>query len=66
MKLEEVLPALREGKKIAQACWKDEAYMMLVEGFLVERFVKTGKTSLCAYFHKTCMLADDWEVLDED
>lgn len=65
MKLEEVLPALREGKKIAQARWKDEAYMMLIEGFLAERFVKTEKTSLCAYFHKTCMLADDWEVLDE-
>lgn len=72
MKLEEVLPALREGKGIARK--GDEIYFVLKPGtvnpgtlWLEER--KKGdpewRSLNIAYFHRTCMLWNDWEVVDE-
>jgi hypothetical protein len=50
MKFEEVLPALREGKKIRKTCWTNGGY-----------FLSKG-TALSL----DEMLADYWEIVEED
>ena len=60
MKFEEVLPALKEGKKIKRKCWYIKKYIVLEEnGDIItdkrQRYV----------FNKNSLLADDWEIVKE-
>jgi hypothetical protein len=49
MKFEEVLPALRAGKKVKLACWGSVTYVDLRSGGLTMK----------------CLIADDWEIVPE-
>ena len=60
MKFEEVLPALREGKKIRRKCWGAKIYIYLAEKWdiidnLHHRYI----------FNKSDLIDDDWEVVKE-
>ena len=58
MKLEEVLPALREGKKIRRTFWWEEHYFKLTNDGIVDQEGKNftiGKDDLC------CL---DWEIVE--
>lgn len=58
MKFEEVLPALREGKKIRRKCWGAKIYIYLAEKWdiidnLHHRYI----------FNKSDLIDDDWEII---
>lgn len=69
MKFEDILPFLREGKKVRRACWCDEDYMQLIINqfgcyefvFRFAPFEKVLHKNLTAYG----MMAEDWEVYNE-
>ena len=59
MKLEEVLPALREGKKIRRTFWWEGHYFKLTSDGIVDQ---EGKNFIIG---KDDLFADDWEVVKE-
>ena len=59
MKFEEVLSALREGKKIRRAFWWGGHYLKLVSNGIIDQ---DGKSLT---FGKEDLIADDWEVVKE-
>lgn len=65
MKLEEIIPAYRKGKKIRRECWNEEKVMNLciVKGIGKYGWVKEG------VFWKAVtdalLKADDWEIVKE-
>lgn len=70
MKFEEVLPALREGKRIKRACWEDR-FLYEWDGDLMEQYYSEvmGRwySSLAiGYYPENVynydVLAEDWEV----
>lgn len=69
MKFEDILPLLREGKKIRRARWCDGDYMQLIINqfgnyefvFRFAPFEKVLRINLAAYG----MMAEDWEVYNE-
>lgn len=64
MKFEEILPALKEGKKVKQKDWKD-VYLHINSSGLYELSGRNaGHTSL--YFEITSLLENDnWEIVEE-
>ena len=64
MKFEEILPALKEGKKVKQKDWKD-VYLHINSSGLYELSGRNaGHTSL--YFEITSLLENDnWELVEE-
>lgn len=60
MKLEEVLPALREGKKIRRKCWWNKKYIVLEEN--ADIITNSGQRYV---FTTNTLLADDWEIVKE-
>lgn len=61
MKLEEVLPALREGKKVRRTCWAPGLFVKLnYNGTNI--ITEIGKECNLPSFH---ILADDWEIVPE-
>ena len=59
MIFEEVLPALREGKKVRLARWKKGRYIYVWEGYLVNEYEAVSGLGIDA------ALYDDWEVVEE-
>ena len=77
MKFEEVLPALREGKKIRRKTFLPGYYICLdgkfVKGFLpnfvhskfTEEEIFSIQMEVSARLVRNGLLADDWEVVDD-
>lgn len=63
MKFEEVLPALRNGKKLRRSFWREDTYFYKNhQGTFI--FKNGGEDTY--YYHLTCLLdSDDWEVIEE-
>lgn len=59
MKLEDVLPALREGKRIRRNKWDDDLWVRLQDAGLVDDSAESFE------FNGTHTLADDWEIVPE-
>lgn len=60
MKLEEVLPALRDGKKIRRPLW-DDAFV--ISGAMVKEHVGSALFPL-KNLTQHDVLAEDWEVIE--
>lgn len=63
MKLEEVLPALREGKKIKRKGWRNQEYIRKCHVFTFEPIINEDN----AFYALTIidLWADDWEIVIE-
>lgn len=59
MKLEEVLPALREGKRIRRRCYVDGGYILIEEGSMI------SSSGHCESLDEDDIFADDWEIVPE-
>lgn len=59
MKFEEVLPALRNGKKIRRTGWLDADYIYIRNGSIVDNDGDSFEIDL------SITLNDDWEIVDE-
>jgi hypothetical protein len=62
MKLEEVLPALREGKKIRRAYWPKGIYLTTV-GDDVREIDEFDDTPPNWWFTTSDLIEEDWEVI---
>ena len=63
MKIEEVLPALREGKKIRRNFWREDTYFY--KNHLGTIIFKNGGEDTY-YYDLTCLLdSNDWEIVKE-
>jgi hypothetical protein len=60
MRLEEVLPALREGKKIYRIIWKGR------KGLALKCYIHISHDLDFTTINAHDLLADDWEVEDEE
>lgn len=60
MKFEEILPALREGKKIRRSFWSNEHYIELVGCDFYD-----NRTNKEYYFNLNDFIADSWEIVKE-
>ena len=58
MRFEEVIPALREGKKVRRKSWLEDVYIETVNGTLVDEF-GFSDVPLGDYI----LDSDDWEVV---
>ena len=77
MKFEDVLPALREGKKIRRKTFLPGYYICLdgkfVKGFLpdslcskfTEEEIFSRQMEVSARLIRNGLLADDWEIIDD-
>lgn len=63
MKFEQVLPALREGKKVRRSFWRKDTYFYKNhQGIFI--FKNGGVDEY--YYHLSCLLdGDDWEIIKE-
>ena len=61
MKFEEVLPALREGKKIIRDCWGKDNYYFLNEDYCLE----TKEGAVATFLTLPAIFSDDWEIFKE-
>ena len=59
MKFEEVLPALRNGKKIRRRVWLDADYIYVRDGSIVDNDGYSFEIDL------SITLNDDWEIIEE-
>ena len=63
MKFEEVLPALREGKKIRRNFWREDTYFY--KNHLGTIIFKNGSEDTY-YYDLSCLLnSNDWEIVKE-
>jgi hypothetical protein len=63
MKLEEVLPALRAGKKIRRADWEKTEYIEKLSWYI--QTIRGGKKVPCRVEFYSCdIFAEDWEVCE--
>ena len=63
MKFEEVLPALREGKKVRRKSWREDTYFY--KNHLGDIIFKNGGEDTY-YYDLTCLLdSNDWEIVKE-
>ena len=61
MKFEEVLPALREGKKIRRKSWKrEECFFVIKNGSLVD-----DHGYIASYYLNALLMEEDWEIVEE-
>ena len=61
MKFEEILPALREGKKIIRDCWGKDNYYFLNEDYCL----KTKEGAVATFLTLPAIFSDDWEIVKE-
>lgn len=61
MKFEEILPALREGKKIIRDCWGKDNYYFLNEDYCLE----TKEGAVATFLTLPAIFSDDWEIVKE-
>ena len=61
MKFEEVLPALRERKKIIRDCWGKDNYYFLNEDYCLE----TKEGAVATFLTLPAIFSDDWEIFKE-
>ena len=61
MRFEEVLPALREGKKIIRDCWGKDNYYFLNEDYCLE----TKEGAVATFLTLPAIFSDDWEIVKE-
>lgn len=61
MKFEEVLPALREGKKIIRDCWGKDNYYFLNKDYCLE----TKEGAVATFLTLPAIFSDDWEIFKE-
>jgi hypothetical protein len=59
MKFEEVLPALREGKKVRRVAWDSAKWVSFVGG---DAWLSTGRR---VTFGGYLLITDDWEIVQE-
>ena len=59
MKFEEILPALREGKKIRRAFWWEGHYIKLVRDGIIDQ------NEISLTFGKEDLMGEDWEIVKE-
>lgn len=59
MRFEEVLPALREGRKIKRALWPKECFLQMSEQGLIDEHGVEDVLS------NSLLSADDWELVPE-
>lgn len=64
MKFEEVLPALREGKKIRRSLWEDYHYIQRKLTFLFKIIVNENNMMYTLFLDD--LEADDWEILYDE
>lgn len=71
MKLEEVLPAFKQGKKIRRRAWEPKVRLTIFDGALsVPLYYDTEKEMICSHTPDYIMdvnkdiLAEDWEVVE--
>lgn len=64
MKFEEIIPALRAGKKVKQKHWKD-VYLHINSFGLCELSGRNVDHTLMYYKISSLLENDDWEIIDE-
>ena len=65
MKFEEVLPALREGKKVRRKSWREGEYLKIDGEYLERKDCALLERKLFTDFSLTELLANDWEICEE-
>lgn len=63
MKFEEILPALKAGKKIRRKCWGKEVYIKTHDFFVVGQIITEDNIDYALTVMD--LEADDWEVIKE-
>lgn len=64
MRLEEVLPALRAGKKMRRRRWIKGCYIVIVNGVIADYDTHDDDYSYLDYHDTDDFLAEDWEVVE--
>ena len=64
MKFEEILPALREGKKIRRKSWQEGEYLKIDGEYLERKDRALLERRLFIDFSLTELLANDWEIYE--
>lgn len=62
MKLEQILPAIREGKRVRRSKWRKGLYMQ-IDGTIL--WCKLGDRREVASLWQGDILADDWRILKD-
>jgi hypothetical protein len=63
MKFEEVLPLLKQGKKIRRRRWEKTEYIEKLSWYIQK--MRGGKeVSCCVEFYSCDIFAEDWEVME--
>jgi hypothetical protein len=64
MKFEEVLPSLREGKKIRRREWSSGCFVTIINGIVVEYNPNEDEYYSHIDLFSDDILAGDWEVVE--
>lgn len=63
MRIDKVMVALREGKKVRYKHWIDCKYVQVKDGYLMDD--KGHLTRLCVWEEKD-ITSDNWEIVEEE
>ena len=68
MKFEQVMQAMRDGKKIVDAYMKEKHIVMYIKRGHIYEFISTSTHSReyeCPFINSYHLFRDDWEIVDE-